>query len=204
MSDALFVDPAAAPAAVILVGGGCYVNAGNSSNPPDTFAGDIEAGFATCDACPGSSSSSSSDSSSSSSVPAPCSCPGDLLSTYTIAVVPQSFSYCDNGDEVIVDITTGASWEMISGDPCHWQGECRPEFGFVATVERDVHPSADCSGPVLFVIGPSTHNDVLGGCALDTVNCRWVATIFGAFTLTGYKTTGDTPAGSYSNGITVS
>lgn len=108
MPDALFVDPSAATGPVISVGGRCYSMAGDSSNAPDTFIGDIGGTFSTCDKCDG---------------PAPCGCPADWATVYpsSYIVTFSAGGYTDTFGHVIAwDASTATI--SIDAETCTWLG----------------------------------------------------------------------------------
>jgi len=65
MSNSIYLDPSYGNPPTIVIDGICYVRAAPTSAPPDTSSG---AGSSGC--CP--------------YTPAPCTCPGDIGTTYTI------------------------------------------------------------------------------------------------------------------------
>jgi len=137
MSSQIFVEPGITSAAVISVGGQCYRYAGDSDVEPDTFAIDKE--FAEC--C----------------VPAPCSCPEDSPTSYTLHFAEASVT--DSAGNVYAWGSQDVVVSGLGGGDCTFGGFIDGTFNGTPfdeeepTVILTVSPSFDCNGICVWRIG---------------------------------------------------
>ena len=221
MADGLYVDPKASPGDVIKVNGACYQRVGMSDISPDTFSDDIEGNFDSCISCK----SSSSSSSSGSITPAPCTCPEDLPTSYTITLPPGPYVVCDDGNSRIIYFEfSGGTATVVTSPPtqpwekCLWTGS-GPfiiESGYSQTCLGDCPDLYDCDPP--FDFGPNPIEGVLGFQLMLLDNgvdpCQWLIGInwddFFASGSSAYmipipaRQSGNSPAGGYPGGLSVS